>query len=470
MTYLCAVIQDKDPPVARAHAAAALRSGADVVEFRFDRIRATGSEVCALAEEFGARAVATLRPNGAPNASFVASVCSAGFAYVDLDATLGPDAVDRAHAAGSRVILSAHPPEVATPAMIRRFASSHADRAEIVKYASPVHTAGQALDLVEEGLSRPGSCLIGMGERGRLTRALAEEMGSYFQYVVDAGPAAAPGQFTLETALRLRREGKFLLGVIGFPLHRTLSPRIHNAALQKLDLPAVYLPLPTAPDDLSRFLEAAPRLRLRGLNVTMPYKAKVLRFLDVIDPLARATAAVNTIVYTGSRSAGYNTDVHGFTRTLEAHGLARGGEALVMGAGGAARSVIHALSGVHYSISILNRNATRARELAKLHPELRVHDPAGETRPFDLVVNATPLDSAKESQVPPGAFASDGAAIDLTYPRHETRFLQLARSRGALGITGREMLLHQAAKSFELWTGRPAPMAAMRRALEGEAS
>jgi shikimate dehydrogenase/3-dehydroquinate dehydratase type I len=466
MTSLCAVIQDGTADAARAHAARALAAGADLVEFRFDSLRASPEEVRALAAEFGSRAVATLRPNGAPpGADLVSSVCTSGFAYVDLDAALGAAAVERARASGSRVILSAHPPSVATPQMIRRFAASHESRADIVKYASPVQTSGQALDLVEEGRARPGSCLIGTGERGRLTRALAWEMGSAFQYVTDDGVPAAPGQFSLETALRLRRDGKFLLGVIGFPLERTLSPLLHNAALEKLDLPAVYLALPTPPADLARLLRAAATLRIRGLSVTMPHKAAVLPHLDEVAPLARATAAVNSIVFEQGRAVGHNTDVHGFTRTLQGHGLLRGDEALVVGAGGAARSVIHVLSGAGYRVSLSNRHPERARELARRHPALQLYDP-GAGRKFDLVVNCTPVDSATESPVPAAAFSRDGAAIDLTYPDHETRFLHLARVRGALGITGREMLLHQAAKAFELWTGKAAPVAAMRRALE----
>ncbi|HKZ48771.1 MAG TPA: shikimate dehydrogenase [Thermoplasmata archaeon] len=481
MARICAVITGPAVAAAEALAAEALRTGADLVEFRLDRIQATRRDLLALAKAFGPQAVVSFRPNGAaPDAETVLAACQVGFRYVDLDAGLDPEVVREAsavaRASGSVVILSAHPQTEAAAEDVRSFVAQNRSLADVVKVAVPVASAGRALDLVAAAIALRaegiGACLIGMGERGRLTRALADEMGSEIQYVTATGAPTAPGQFDLETARRLRRKGKFLLGVAGYPLARTLSPALHNAGLAHLDLPAVYLPLPVPAEDFPRLVQAAPGLGFRGLNVTTPHKGVAARLAGRLDDDARATGAVNTLAFLEGEILGHNTDVPGFADVLDAHQVpVSGKEALVLGAGGAARAVVHVLQRRGARVSVANRTASRAQELAVAFPGVELLGLSNlEGRAFAVVVNATPHDSPTDSPLPREAVLPGGVAIDLTYPERPARFLGEARERGALVLDGREMLLYQAARSFEIWTGQRAPLDVLRSALGGVAA
>jgi shikimate dehydrogenase len=262
-----------------------------------------------------------------------------------------------------------------------------------------------------------------------------------------------------------------VVGIIGWPVEHSLSPAIHNAAFRTLNLDWAYVPLPVRPGDIDPALAGLRALGLAGANVTMPHKRDAMRVCDELSEDARLTGAVNTLVITADGFTGHNTDVGGFHRFVERDtGFdATGKRALLFGAGGAARAVVLALarSGIE-SITVAARDADRGRELeadvAEWAPQLHVlgWDDDHDVRP-DLVVNASPARG-----VPVPALGPDTLVVDLVYRPAETGLVRSARAHGATAYGGLGMLLQQAALSFEIWTGHPAPIDVMSAAALAE--
>ena len=263
-----------------------------------------------------------------------------------------------------------------------------------------------------------------------------------------------------------------LVGVIGWPVAHSLSPAIHNAAFASLGLDWVYVPLPVAPGSLRAAADGLVSLGFRGANVTMPHKTESADLADDLAEEARRLRAVNTFVVTGERLHGHNTDAPGFDRFLRRDvGFdPRGRSALVFGAGGAARAAAFALatSGVG-ELSVAVREAARAAELLEavegtsVRPSVVAFDDA-ENMSADLVVNATPLGADGQTAPPLPRLAPGVVVIDLLYRPAITPLQAAARAAGAEAHGGIGLLLHQAALSFELWTGTPAPLEVMSAA------
>ncbi len=263
-----------------------------------------------------------------------------------------------------------------------------------------------------------------------------------------------------------------LVGVIGWPVAHSLSPAIHNAAFASLGLDWVYVPLPVAQGSLRAAADGLVSLGFRGANVTMPHKTESADLADDLAEEARRLRAVNTFVVTGERLHGHNTDAPGFDRFLRRDvGFdPRGRSALVFGAGGAARAAAFALatSGVG-ELSVAVREAARAAELLEavegtsVRPSVVAFDDA-ENMSADLVVNATPLGADGQTAPPLPRLAPGVVVIDLLYRPAITPLQAAARAAGAEAHGGIGLLLHQAALSFELWTGTPAPLEVMSAA------
>jgi shikimate dehydrogenase len=265
--------------------------------------------------------------------------------------------------------------------------------------------------------------------------------------------------------------------LVGRPVAHSLSPAMHNAAFAKLGLPHRYEAKETADDQLAARLDRLRRDDLLGANVTIPHKESVLRLLDEVDDEARRIGAVNTIVSRGARLIGYNTDKYGFEKALEVQPRRTPwGEGfpfadctiLVLGAGGAARACTLALLEHGNKVEIANRDPARAEGLARSievdgrHPQV-VAWPRGRVL-VDAIVNATPVglngdEALEDVQLPMWV-------IDLVPTAVETPLVKRAKAtENVTVVDGLSMLLHQAARSFELWTGVPAPLEAMRAAL-----
>ncbi|HWV23786.1 MAG TPA: shikimate dehydrogenase [Thermomicrobiales bacterium] len=261
-------------------------------------------------------------------------------------------------------------------------------------------------------------------------------------------------------------------GVIGYPVDHSLSPVLQNAALQELGIDATYELWPTAPEDLPARIASLREPGILGANVTVPHKQAVMDLVDSITDTARRIGAVNTIVPSAEGLVGDNTDAYGFrTSIVEQIGTPLLRTAIILGAGGASRAVIAGLQEMDATrIVITNRTDMKAASLAQ---EFGIEMMPWETvveegfLDADFLVNATSLGWGDgETPVEPKALdhlPKSAVVMDLTY--RPTALLLAAGKRGHDVIDGLGMLLHQGARSFSLWTGQEAPLAAMRSAL-----
>ncbi len=272
------------------------------------------------------------------------------------------------------------------------------------------------------------------------------------------------------------------IGIIGYPLGHSLSPRFQQAALDHLGLDVRYEAWETPPASLAQRIASLRAADILGANVTVPHKEAVLPLLDALDDEAALMGAVNTIVHRDGRLVGHNTDGVGFLAALDSVGFdPQGAGALLLGAGGAARAVAFALArhGAN-PLYIANRTLDRAQRLADevnavapvAHAlsltEGALEEVAGA---YVLLVNCTsvgmrhtPTEDA--SPFPSGLLRRRLLVYDLVYNPPETRLLRDAKAAGARPVGGLGMLVHQGAAAFELWTGRPAPLEVMFRAAE----
>jgi len=272
--------------------------------------------------------------------------------------------------------------------------------------------------------------------------------------------------------------------VLGWPVAHSRSPAMHNAAFATFGLDALYVPLAVPPERLPAALAALRALGIAGANATLPHKAALLGLLDDVEPAARAIGAVNTIVRDGARLLGVNTDADGLARSLQHAGVALfGARAIVLGTGGAARAALVGLATAGAErIWIAGRRPEQAAQLAA---ELRAHCapctlepcdlsalPPAALAACDLMVQATSATLGDDANahafaasIPLEALRADAVVCDLVYKPLHTALMQRASARGLRTVDGLGMLLHQGALAFERWTGRPAPLDSMRRAL-----
>jgi shikimate dehydrogenase len=239
---------------------------------------------------------------------------------------------------------------------------------------------------------------------------------------------------------------------------------MQNAAFRALGMDWTYDLLDVRPDQLAGTVQALRAQDVAGANVTIPYKQAVMNQLDTIAPEALRARAVNTIVNEDGLLGGYNTDIPAIREAVEQVGVEpRSANAVILGAGGAARATAMALAGAH--ITFVARHPKDAEVPGKVVSWTDVSVPAL-TRSADLLVNATPLGRHEEMPLRPAALPRSGAVIDLVYVTGGTPLVRKARSLGLRAADGWEILLAQGAISFLLWTGRSAPIDAMRETLQ----
>lgn len=263
-------------------------------------------------------------------------------------------------------------------------------------------------------------------------------------------------------------------GVIGWPLSHSLSPRLHMHWLKKYGIEGEYVAMPVAPEGLAEALSALRQRKFRGCNLTVPHKEKAVALMDSLDAAAKAIGAVNTIVVMSDGTlAGSNTDAYGFAENLRLHSLPHKRKAVVLGAGGAARAICHALLAEGFAeIALANRTLRKAETLAAhFGPACRVagwqkRDEALEGA--SLLVNATSLGMTGNEplDIDLSALPEDAVVCDIVYVPLETPLLAQAKRRGNPVVDGLGMLIHQAVPGFEAWFGvRPEADAAARAAL-----
>lgn len=243
---------------------------------------------------------------------------------------------------------------------------------------------------------------------------------------------------------------------------------MHLAGYRALGLSFTYVPFRVARvADLEGAVRGIRALNVRGAGISMPFKQAILPLLDELDPVAARIGAVNTVVNDEGTLTGHNTDAIGSARALEEVMTIRGARVLVIGAGGAARAIAFALADRGAALTLANRDEDKARSLADETSATAAGLDAISRGPWDAIVNATSvgMGDGRTSIVPEEAIAAGQVIMDIVYKPLETELVRAATRRGARAIHGGRMLLHQAAGQFELYTGQPAPLAAMDAAL-----
>ncbi len=253
-----------------------------------------------------------------------------------------------------------------------------------------------------------------------------------------------------------------IYGVIGYPIKHSLSPAMHNAAFKHLNYDAIYLAFEVREEKLKNALIGAEALGIRGLNVTIPHKEKVINYFDQSKEVEEIGAA-NTVDFI--RSKCYNTDVYGILKALENSGVkAKGLKILIVGAGGAARAAIYALK--ENRIYIINRTKERGIKLAKEFGCEFVDFENIRNYKFDLIINATPVGMKgfpDKIPIPDELLKNKPVIFDMVYNPVETKLLRIAKQRGCITVSGVDMLVFQGAKSFEIWTGLKPPVDIMKK-------
>lgn len=261
-----------------------------------------------------------------------------------------------------------------------------------------------------------------------------------------------------------------IVGVIGHPIKHSNSPMMHNYAFNKANLDYVYLPFDIASANLKDALKGMVALSIKGFNVTVPHKERIVEYLDELSDSAKIVNAVNTVVNENGKLYGYNTDVNGIIETLKPYADEITGETVsVFGAGGAARAVIYSLINSFNvkKINIINRTIEKAESLKDYFSSKMLYEKIKtyELVPPDLIevlskskliINASSIGmSPDEDDSPttiPESFNENQIVFDIVYNPRKTKLLSIAESKGATAINGLKMFIEQGAKAFELWT------------------
>jgi 3-dehydroquinate dehydratase/shikimate dehydrogenase len=442
---------------------ASCEDGADLVELRLDTVRDLDLEG-ALAGRTRPVLV-TCRPiweggqfTGAEDErrAILRRALELGADWVDLEWRGGFEALI-AERQGRNIVLSMHDFEGTPDDLEDRYRSMRGTGAEVVKMAVRSQSACDVVRLLRLGQARRGErlVLVGMGPAGVPTRLLPGHFGSCWTY---AGEAVAPGQVCLTEMVHRYRfkhtsASTVVYGVAGAPIGHSLSPPMHNAAFEAAGLDAIYVPFEaTDADDL---MALADGLGVAGLSVTAPFKESILDHLREVDALGQQVGAVNTVRADREGWVGLNTDVPGFLAPLDTRGDLSGVRSAVLGAGGAARAVAVALGSRGAAVTVCARRPERATVVARL-----AGGTVGTWPPspgsWDLLVNTTPVGTAPgvdQTPVPAAALRGGTTVYDLVYNPGRTRLLREAAAAGCEAIGGLDMLVAQAERQFEWWSG-----------------
>jgi len=494
---ICVALQASTPAELMARAQAALADSL-FLEFRLDALDAPAFALLPLRAFLAAHpevtAVGTcrLRRHGgnfagtlAEEFEILAQAAEAGCRIVDLEVE-SAEAVkpaqltalrQRLQAAGAQLLVSFHD-FVQTYNLefaVKRIAAFQPDYVKVVSTAQTLADNLAVLRMIDEKSTSVRFVGIAMGEEGIVSRVLGLRAGAAFTFASSScGVETARGQVTAPTLRDLYRVEQLnaqtrVYAVAGNPIAHSLSPLMQNAAFHAEGVNAVLLPLRvTAASDLLTLLRELP---LAGAAVTMPLKLEVMPYLAAMDPLTRRIGACNTLrVKEDGSIEGFNTDVAGVLRPLEKRMTLQGAKIAILGAGGAARAAVFGLVDQGAEVFIVNRTHASAERLAAESGARALQQADFAAMRFDALINSTPCGMKDSEQALPIAENELNANLifDLVYNPLETPLLKLARERGIATIGGMEMFVQQGARQFELWTGKPAPEAEMRRVVEEE--
>ena len=342
-----------------------------------------------------------------------------------------------------------------------------ADFYKVVSTATNLYDNVMMMKFLEANSAKHEMAGLCMGEQGIISRVLGVRAGSVFTFgAATRGEETAPGQ-ALATELRSTYRidsvdaATQVYGVAGDPVEHSLSPVMMNAAFRRETVNAVYLALHAK--SLKDLLACVHDIPIRGLSITMPYKQDIIKELENSDPLTRLVGACNTVVRSADgKLYGFNTDVAGVVVPLEQRLHLAGARILVVGAGGVARAAAFGLKAKGAEVFITNRTLEKGQTLARQAKVKYIKRSEVAKQSFDVIINATPvgMDNGKQSPLEEKELNTK-YVFDLVYVPAETRLLSMARAKGIQVIPGLEMFVQQGARQFEIWTGKPAPIAEM---------
>jgi len=355
-----------------------------------------------------------------------------------------------------------------------------ADFYKLVSTATNLHDNVTMMKFLEANAGQHEMVGLCMGEQGIISRVLGVRAGSVFTFAAatkgeETGPGQVPaGELRDVYRIEMVDQATQVYGVAGDPLLHSLSPVMMNAAFRRETVNAVYLALHAK--NLKDLLACVQQIPIRGLSITMPYKQAILEALENSDPLTRQIGACNTVVRgAGGQLYGFNTDVAGITVPLQQRLPLAGTRILVLGAGGAARAAAFGLKAKGAELFLTNRTAEKGQALARQAKVKYLRRTEVAKQQFDVIINATSVGMGGSKQTPLDEKELNTKYVfDLVYNPAETALLKLARAKNLQVIPGLEMFVQQGARQFEIWTGKPAPIAEMAyvvsKALERQAA
>ena len=375
----------------------------------------------------------------------------------DIDLSILPDGFDGLIDVGENEppsgmnVISSHHNFIDTPDCSEIISILDKIRGDVAKGAFTVNTFTDLHNIHRAATSmRKKHVILGMGEMGTITRIREKILGNEFTFAYVRKPTA-PGQLSLDVMDSLR-DDCIVTGIVGYPLSRSLSPMMHGAAMKDSNINGIYLKFET--DNLEHIGDVIREYDIRGLNVTTPHKENIIKHLDCIDKDASEISAVNTIVNDDGTLRGYNTDVLGVDKALTMSEYStKGGNALVMGYGGAARACVYHLLKNGCGVTIVGRNDSKASDFSKSFGCEWISKSNILLERYDLIVNSTPAGMYGSSDYPMNIdkLTSNHTVFDMVYGG--TPLTEKAKNVGSKIAYGEDMLAAQGSASFELWTG-----------------
>jgi 3-dehydroquinate dehydratase/shikimate dehydrogenase len=342
-----------------------------------------------------------------------------------------------------------------------------ADFYKVVSTATTLYDNVQMMKFLQAHSAQHEMVGLCMGEQGIISRVLGVRAGSVFTFAAATrGEETAPGQVTASELRDTYRIGMVdaatqVYGVAGDPIAHSMSPTMMNAAFRRETVNAVYLALHAK--SMKDLLECLPDIPIRGLSITMPYKQDIVEVLSNSDPLTRQIGACNTVVRSqDGKLYGFNTDVAGVLVPLEQRLTLQGAKILLVGAGGVARAAAFGLKNKGAEVFIVSRTAAKAQALARQAKAKYMKRADVAKSSFDVIINATPVGMGGNRQSPlEDKELNTKFLFDLVYVPAETKLMKMARAKNIQVIPGLEMFVQQGARQFEIWSGKPAPVAEM---------
>ena len=356
-----------------------------------------------------------------------------------------------------------------------------ADIVKVVPYARRISDNLKVLNLIAYAKAQNRDIIaMCMGDEGKISRLMAPLWGSYLGFaVLPGGRPSAPGQLTLNVMREFQQlllhnqdsvqsgflpPGKPAFVLLGNPVRQSLSPFMHNTALEAMQIEGHYSAFCVS--HLGQAMAGIRGMNIRGASVTIPFKTAVMEYLDVIDADAAALGAVNTIVNDRGRLTGYNTDWVGLLQALKSKTTLAGKTFVIIGAGGTARAAAYGLKKEGGRPIIVNRTEETGRALAaRLDCAFYPLADVGKIKAWGLI-NTTPVGmypQVHQSPVAARVLANYQVVMDVIYNPLKTKLLRDAEAKGCKIISGLEMFVRQGAGQLKLWTGREAPLQLMKK-------